>query len=187
MTRHPSEPDPWAEWVAEPDGMLSRHAARVLLIDGSNRVLMMRGSDSDRPERTWWFTLGGGIAEGESAREGAARELWEECGLLLSPQLLDGPVATRTAEFDFEARTVRQHEVFFVARLPEGGEVSLDQRGWTEIERRTVREVRWLSVGELDAMTIEVFPNDLARVLEEVVERMGSSGRWEGVPRVLGR
>jgi 8-oxo-dGTP pyrophosphatase MutT (NUDIX family) len=41
-------------------------------------VLLMRAGQS---ERTWWFTIGGGIADGEDSRTAAVRETFEETGL----------------------------------------------------------------------------------------------------------
>ncbi|WP_284327091.1 NUDIX domain-containing protein [Demequina litorisediminis] len=54
--------------------MIRREGARVLLLDDEGRLLVMRAHDSHRPERSWWFTPGGGIEPGESAAEAAARE-----------------------------------------------------------------------------------------------------------------
>ncbi|MBC7679310.1 MAG: NUDIX domain-containing protein, partial [Pseudorhodobacter sp.] len=61
---------------------VARTAARVLLLDGRDRVLLFRGGDPHLPERgTWWFTPGGGLDPGEQTVDGAVRELFEETGL----------------------------------------------------------------------------------------------------------
>ena len=74
-----------AEWVLGTDGLRFRRAARVILLDDSDRVLLLRGHDVDQPERGWWFTVGGGIDAGEDARAAAVREVREETGLVLEP------------------------------------------------------------------------------------------------------
>ncbi|MFD0349338.1 hypothetical protein ACFQ0M_31470 [Kitasatospora aburaviensis] len=33
-----------------------RRAARILLLDGQDRILLFRASDPAVPEVTWWFT-----------------------------------------------------------------------------------------------------------------------------------
>jgi 8-oxo-dGTP pyrophosphatase MutT (NUDIX family) len=96
------------EWRAGVDGLLFRRGARVILLDDADRILLLRGHDADQPERGWWFTVGGGIGEGESDREAAVREVLEETGLALLAGDLVGPVFTRSAIFDFFARTCRQ-------------------------------------------------------------------------------
>ena len=104
------------EWVPGADGVRFRRAARVILLDADDRVLLLHGSDVDQRERSWWFTVGGGIDPGESQRAAAARELFEEAGIMLDPAALVGPVYSRVAMFDFFRETCRQEEVFFLGR-----------------------------------------------------------------------
>ncbi len=51
---------------------------RVIVLDDSNRVLMIR---QDHKERSVWMIPGGGIEEGENAYEAAIREVKEETGV----------------------------------------------------------------------------------------------------------
>ena len=51
---------------------------RVIVLDEENRILMVK---HDHPERTVWMVPGGGIEEGESSAQAAAREVLEETGL----------------------------------------------------------------------------------------------------------
>ncbi|MBO0610595.1 NUDIX hydrolase [Myceligenerans salitolerans] len=166
------------DWRLAPDGIRERDAARVVLLDGEGRALLVRGHDVDQPERSWWFTLGGGIDPGETALEAALREVREEAGLALSPGDLVGPVLTRTGIFDFFAETCRQREVFFLARLP-GGHTP-DRSGWTDVEREVLDDLAWLSAEELRAQPLEVFPHELPEVLDVLV------AGWDGTVRHLG-
>ena len=52
------------DWPLDADGYPHREAARVLLFDDTGRVLLAMGHDEDQPERSWWFTIGGGIEAG---------------------------------------------------------------------------------------------------------------------------
>ncbi|WP_418276747.1 NUDIX hydrolase [Isoptericola jiangsuensis] len=166
------------DWVRGDDGLRRRRAARVIVLDGAGRVLLVRGHDADQPERSWWFTVGGGIDAGESDVEAALREVREEAGLLLSPSDLQGPVMTRAGIFRFWAETCRQDEVFFVARLAAGYEPTRD--GWTDGERDLLDEMRWLSAAELRSQPLEVFPASLP----DVVERLAAG--WDGTVVHLG-
>lgn len=164
------------EWIPGPDGIPRRDAARVVLFDGRRRVLLVRGHDAHNPARSWWFTIGGGRTEGETAREGAVRELGEETGLILPPQDLVGPVLYRESLFRFSNVTARQDEFFFAAYLAQR-DVQIDHSGLNAHETSVLDEFRWFTPDELEATarTTEVFPRALPRLV-----RAWAPG-WDGV------
>ncbi|HWS57018.1 MAG TPA: NUDIX domain-containing protein [Actinotalea sp.] len=164
-------------WVPGPDGVLRRSAARLILLDDDDRVLLVRGHDADQPERSWWFTVGGGIDPGESAHQAALRELFEETGLRLGADDLVGPVLARSAVFDFFRRAVRQDEVFFLARV--SGPLVIETHRWTAIERSFMDEVRWWPLDELAAVGPELFPAGLVGIVRDLL------AGWDGTVRVL--
>ena len=183
--------DAWREWTRGEDGLWHRRGARVLLVSGEHgaapgdvRVLLVRGHDVDQPQRSWWFTVGGGIDAGETPLQAAVREVAEETGLQVAPEQLVGPVLRRSAVFDFLARTCRQDELFYLVRLPaevERGALSRD--GWTAVERASVDELRWWRLDDLaaaEAGGAEVFPRGLAALVADLVPG------WDGVLRELG-
>ena len=164
-------------WTLGTDGLFWRRAARVLLVDEADRLLLVRGHDVDQPERTWWFTIGGGIDAGETPRQAAVRETREETGLRLAQDDLLGPVLQRSAVFDFQREHVRQEEEFFLARITTPPPVRHD--GWTAVERSFMDEVRWWDLAELRQVQVEVFPEGLADLTAELL-----SG-WDGRVRRL--
>lgn len=148
-----------------------REAARVLLLDGRDRLLLLQGGDPSRPDvGLWWMTPGGGIDAGESPEAAALRELREETGLA---QAVLGPVVwQRTAEFEFDGVRYRQREVFFLARVPPAHgrpEVEVVHTGWTDLERRAMTGHRWWSLAELAATTEVVYPTVLAAELRRLL------------------
>lgn len=166
------------DWVPAPDGVRERSAARVILVDDAGRVLVVRGHDVNQPERSWWFTVGGGIDAGETPAQAALRETREEVGITLTEADLVGPVLTRTGIFDFFAETCRQHEVFYLARVADAVEVSAD--GWTAAERELLDEVAWLTPAALRDQPLEVFPPELPDVVDQLL------AGWDGEVRHLG-
>lgn len=170
------------DWVLGDDGLYLRRGARVLLLDDADRILLARGHDVDQPERSWWFTIGGGVDPGESDLDAAVREVREETGIALDPGAVVGPVYTRSAIFDFYRQHCRQDEVLYLARL-DGGAGAVDELsrdGWTDVELDVVDEMRWWSIDDLRGVEIEVFPEGLADLLVPLL------GGWDGETRHLG-
>ncbi|MPV37740.1 NUDIX hydrolase [Georgenia subflava] len=163
------------DWEPGEDGLPFRRAARVVVLDDDDRLLLVRGHDAGEVTRSWWFTVGGGLDAGEDVRDGATREVFEETGLVVRPADLVGPVLTRSAVFDFARVTCRQDEEFFLARVPSGHDFSHD--GWTDLERDVLDEMRWWDVDELAAAVAEgtvVYPETLPELVRALLDG------WDG-------
>jgi 8-oxo-dGTP pyrophosphatase MutT (NUDIX family) len=145
---------------------ISRRAARILLVDGADRVLLFRGFDPARPQDRYWFTAGGGLEPDESVTEGAVRELAEETGLTLVPAELGEPVWREVTEFPFDGRRYRQEQDFFLVRVP-AWEVST--AGFEDIERACIDGHRWWTLAELASTAERHYPKDLAGLLRRLL------------------
>lgn len=151
----------------EPVAVVDRRAARVLLVDAADRILLLRGTDpADAGRGGWWFTPGGGLDEGESPVDAARRELAEETGLHLAAAQLGEVVHERVAHFLFAGTDYRQAEVYFLARI-DAHEV--DHSGFTPLEVASVTGHRWWPRAELAGTDERVFPDDLVQVLTRVL------------------
>jgi 8-oxo-dGTP pyrophosphatase MutT (NUDIX family) len=148
---------------------VDRQAARVLLVDAEDRVLLLAGRDPDDASAgTWWFTPGGGLDPGETQLQAAVRELAEETGLRARPEDLGEPVHERVARFAFGGLAYRQSEVFYLLRV-DAHEV--DTAGFTEVERAAVTGHRWWPRPELVTTQDTVYPRDLDEVLARALSR----------------
>ncbi len=153
---HPRfEPEPQ---VGTPDAPLVRDAARVLLLDATDRVLLVAHAPDDT--RTVWTAPGGGLRPEESHADAAARELHEEIGI-------DAPLGpwiwSRRVTFTFRGCTIDQAERWFLARIDaaDAEEAPLDDLG-------AVR-AGWWRLDELATTDAELAPAALATHLERLL------------------
>ncbi|MCU1473482.1 NUDIX domain-containing protein [Amnibacterium sp.] len=140
-----------------------RSAARVLLVDDADRVLLIEGFDPAAAELgTWWITPGGGREADEDAERAAVREVWEETGLVLEAAALAGPLWRRTTVFPFDGAIIEQTEDFFAARV-----AHFDPAGTalTDLEHRSTVRMRWWTLAKIEASDATIYPERLAELL----------------------
>jgi 8-oxo-dGTP pyrophosphatase MutT (NUDIX family) len=149
----------------------TRRVARVVLLDPDDRILLMHGFEPDDPDRTWWFTPGGGLEGDESREEAARREVTEETGI---SDITLGPLLwKRICSFPFDGRRWEQDEWYFLARTDR---TDTHLKGLTELEQRSVTGLRWWTSAELLATRETVYPTRLGGLLRTLLD--------EGPPRV---
>ncbi|MBC2653642.1 NUDIX domain-containing protein [Novosphingobium flavum] len=142
-----------------------RRAARILLIDPDDRVLLFRYVVAGRAP--FWCGPGGECDPGETFAAAARRELFEETGLEVAdcgPERArrGGEFATLTGEW------IRSDERFFVVHAPR---FNPSDQGHTAVERAAQMTHRWFTRAELPAWPETIFPEDIATLLDELAPR----------------
>ena len=148
----------------QPQPMRRRAAARLLVLDPENRLLLFRFAFSRGAlaGRSHWALPGGGIEAGETPAEAAIRELLEETGISIE----DAGAAIGERAFKMRlpsGEVIDGHETYFLVRT-EQSEISRER--WTPLETEIIAEHRWWSLGELRTTAERIYPVTLLAMLE---------------------
>ena len=132
---------------------------RVIVLDEENRILMVK---HDHPERTVWMVPGGGIEEGESSAQAAAREVFEETGLEVE-------VSGLVWHVEEVSERGQRFVNFFRARVT-GGELKLGHDPELAGEEQVLADIRFMSREEVAALE-NLYPEFLRHELWQHLEQ----------------
>lgn len=144
-----------------------RPGARVLLLDGDDRLLLFRTApDPTKPdEDIIWMTPGGGSDLGETPLQTARRELFEETGFTpeLGPCVWEREWVWYYGAYDTWYDTF---EYFYPARVDVSAPTLRPQ---VDDEMVSLLEHRWLSLEEIANCAEMVSPLRLAELLPAII------------------
>lgn len=148
---------------------LVRRAVRVLPVSPAGRVLLLQCVKPDAVDAPFWVTVGGGIEDGEDARQAAVRELWEETGLRADATDLRGPVGAETVEFTWPPFVIEQAQTYYVLDVADTAEhpaedLPISFAHLEEVEVATTLGHRWWGLDELRDTDEHVLANQLTMI-----------------------
>lgn len=137
----------------------SELAARVLVIDSADRILLLQAQHPDG--RQFWLMPGGRLRVGERFDAAAIREVYEETGL----NVTIGPhIWTRRHIFTWNDVQQDQYEQYFVAFTHESDITPIQPDGYMVGHR-------WWTFDELAQSNEEFTPNALVNLLPPILRR----------------
>ncbi|MGW2777299.1 NUDIX hydrolase [Streptomyces olivaceoviridis] len=137
-----------------------REAARAVVLDADNRVLLLRYDENGG----FWATPGGSLEDGEDHATATLRELSEELGIGEKTVELGAQLAERSTDHLVGGREVRQVEKYFLTRIS-----ATDVAPAQASQPDNIREHRWWTLAELRATVETVYPLRLADLLTDVL------------------
>ncbi len=145
--------------------MRKRPAARLLVFNAENKLLLFKFVFEKGPllGTTFWATPGGAVQEGETFKEAARRELFEETGIALD---IGEEIGRRRSVFQVPTGDyVDADERYFYLRVLSD---SVDDSGQQAFERQFMKEYRWWSLADLRNPPETVYPEELFDLLKGI-------------------
>jgi 8-oxo-dGTP pyrophosphatase MutT (NUDIX family) len=161
--------------MASDSEVFIRNAARVIVIDRGDRILLIHTQlEPERPGMIW-LTPGGGLNDGESAEDAARRELWEETGLEAGEL---HAVWDRRHAFHWRGHDREQRERYFLGRFDAP---SVEFTALEEYESQQLLALRWWGAEAIQASDEIFVPLRLGELLPPLLR-----GELPSVPIKLG-
>jgi 8-oxo-dGTP diphosphatase len=137
------------------DSLRIREAVRALVLDPSERVLLVR---FEFPKATRWALPGGGLEPGETHLQALARELDEELGLTgveIGPQVWRRLHIVPFVNGMYDGQREQIHLVRCAAFEP------APRLTWAQLNAEFVHEIRWWTLDDVAASDATFAPADL--------------------------
>ncbi len=144
-----------------------RASSRLLVLDPDGRLLLLDCVDPGAPGVRWWELPGGGVEPGEDPVLAGVREVREETGVVVPPEVV-GPLQwTQDVAYTWVGRRWSSTQQGRLARLTAPPEVVATDLG--RDEGATFLATRWWAPEELRTAGVRFFPRSLPALLPRLL------------------
>ncbi|MEV4260444.1 NUDIX domain-containing protein [Kribbella sp. NPDC049584] len=149
---------------------MPRLAVKLILLDADDRVLLIHAMDP-KSRAECWYPVGGGVEPGESLQAAAAREAYEETGLVDLP--VGAPIWRRDHRYEFNGKAFDVHEEWLLHRVEH---FTPQPANLSAYETRTILGFHWWRAQDLLTTTDTIFPPELGHLLTELLVEVRHEG-----------
>ena len=138
-----------------------RNSVKLILLNENNELLLMKTDDKEiqgkdgKYNGVFWQMIGGKIEEGETIKEAAYRELFEETGLKKEQVTIGNVVWYGEVDLLMHGIITKVKQSFIMAKT---NSINVTLNNLTEEEKPVCNKLEWFSIDKIKKCTDIIYP-----------------------------
>ena len=138
-----------------------RNSVKLILLNENNELLLMKTDDKEiqgkdgKYNGVFWQMIGGKIEKGETIKEAAYRELFEETGLKKEQVTIGNVVWYGEVDLLMHGIITKVKQSFIIAKT---NSINVTLNNLTEEEKTVCNKLEWFSIDKIKKCTDIIYP-----------------------------